>query len=562
MDSSDTLLALSHPLVVFLIGFAVLALWRGDAQRSRYLLCFGVSYLAYGLGVTAQIVMVPGNHALNVMFSGLMYMLAAMFFARGLIELSGSRYRYAAPIAIVVAALACRVYFLLVEEDGLMRSYCLHAAIFLLFIHSAYVARSLRKGVLAEKITFYAFILFTLSTPPRVLLMMFRPAGSYGVDHSAYWVATQVSIYAFAMVFGLALIIAIIQRYHRAQQASDENLSIISHDLRAPLATIAGSLHMLQKTATPEQLVHMEAIERNTRYQNSLINDILAGKQDIEPLEVNPEPMRLEPFLAELCLHGNTWCAQQNSGFSLAVLAPLPGQIVSDERRLKQALLNLLSNAALATRDGQVQLHVKCLPEEPGWARIHFEVHDTGPGIDPNHQPYLFDAYQRFDLQRPGTGLGLHIAQRIANNLGGMLELDSEPGKGSRFSLILRVRACDEEASLPEGWQPCSPLIPTARDAVPEMEGRSIGIHSSIQPAAFQYDTPPEELCRQLASHAREGRYSDVEDWLRLPVLKEQRYQAFRSAIRGALDAMDFAKIESLAQCTGPRPTRSPEHEA
>jgi len=539
--NGGTLFALAHPLVVMLIGVAVLALWRGDARRPPYLLYFGLSYLAYSFGVSAQILLVPTNHVLNVVFSGMMYLFATMFFARGLISLSGVAYEYAIPAAIIILSLACRLYFVQVEDNGIMRASLLHGSIFLLFLHAAYVARSLRKGLLSEKITFYSFILFTLTTPLKLLFASARPVGSYGFDFSSYWAVTTISIYAFALIFGLALIITIIQRNQLAKENIDENLSLISHDLRAPLATIVGNLRLLQENATPEQRAHMQAIERSTQYQNSLIDDIIAGGQEARPLQINPELMDLRPFLEELSLHGRTWCRQNHNTFSLDVATILPSQIRTDGRRLKQALLNLLSNAALATHEGRVSLHVKSVDQGQGLARISFEVHDTGHGVEVEHQSQLFEAYQRFDQQRPGTGLGLYIAQRIAHNLAGTLDVKSLPGKGSCFSLTLSVPTLESD-SLPKGWQP------TALDGT-NPEPPDSGIEGSQrQPAAPPCHNPPEDLRQQLATYASHGRYSDIQDWINLPALQNPCYLDFRTAVQAALDDLDFDRLQALAQ--------------
>lgn len=524
-------MALSHPLVVALIGIAVLALWRSDARRPPYLLWFGLAYLAYSCGVTSQILLVPANHALNVIFSGAMYLSAATAFAQGIIALSGEANRYGAPAVIVLLGIACRIYFLLIEESSSMRLYCLHGTVCLLFLHAAWAARGLRKGLMAEKVAYYAFILFTLTTPPRTLLMWLRTPGSYGFDLSTYWVITKISIYAFSLVFGLALIITIIQRSSRTKQIIDENLSLISHDLRAPLATIFGNLRLLQKTASLEQRTQMRAIERSAKYQDSLIGDILAGKeQNFELLEVNSSFIKIRRLLADLCLHADSWCSQHNTVFSLGVLTPLPDQIRTDERRLKQVLLNLLSNAALATRDGNVQLHVKTLIDKPGWVRIRFEVHDTGPGIDACQQSRLFNAHERFNTQQPGTGLGLYIAQRITNNLGGLLAVHSEPGKGSCFSFELGAPTRDDGA-IPSGWQPPSSPAKVLAD-----------------PFGHRHCLPSKESRQQLAKYASEGRYSEIEHWIRLEIPAKPGYQGFRSVLQKALDRLDFDEIYVLAR--------------
>lgn len=547
--NGNTLFALAHPLVVMLIGIAVLALWRGNAQRLPYLLYFGLSYLAYSIGVSAQILLIPTNHAFNVVFSGMMYLFATMFFARGLISLSGACYAYAAPVAIIILSLVCRAYFVQVEDNGIMRASLLHGSIFLIFLHAAYVARGLRHGLLSEKITFYAFILFTLTTPLKLLFASARPAGSYGFDFSSYWAVTTLSIYAFALIFGLALITTIIQRNQQAKQHIDENLSLISHDLRAPLATIVGNLRLLQESATPEQRAHMQAIERSTQYQNSLINDIIAGRQATLPLQVHPEPMDLGPFLAELSLHGRTWSRQHYNTFSLDVATTLPGRIRTDGRRLKQALLNLLSNAALATHEGGVGLRVKSVNDGPGLARVSFEVHDTGHGVELEHQSLLFNAYQRFDQERTGTGLGLYIARRIADNLAGTLNVKSEPGKGSCFSLTLTVPTLEADP-LPLGWQPAA-LDDDAAEPQDNQNTNTRPQPATPQPAMPQLHRPAEELCQQLAAYASQGRYSDIQDWIALPALQNPKYQGFRSAIQAALDDMDFDRLQTLAQNAG-----------
>jgi len=534
LNDASIQLALAHPLVVVLIALGVLALWRADPRRPRYLFYFGLSYLLYAAGVTSQVVLVPSSRAYNVLFSGMMYLVAVTVFAQGLIALSGARPRYAAPAAILIAALACRAYFLFIEENGVMRSYCLNGAVFLVFSHGAVVARNLRKGLLAERVAYYAFVLFTLTTVPRALLVTTKPSGDYGFDFSAYWIFTQVSIYAFAPAFALALIVTIVQRNARAKTISDKNLSLISHDLRAPLATIVGNLRLLEKTASPEQIAHMRAIERSTQYQASLIEDILAGgHDDFRLLKVDPRPVQVDAFLTELCVHGRTWCLARNNDFSLRVLTELPAQIQTDQRRLKQVLLNLISNAALATRHGDIALHVAASPAEPGSATLEFRVLDTGPGIEADLLAMLFQENQRPDEKWHGTGLGLYIAQRIAKNMGGVLEVASEPGKGSCFSLVLRVPACSSSL-LPAGWRPLESNLET---------GAAAAVQQSLPAGKL-----PKVVREQLAEYALQGSYSDIDDLLESAVFSSSCHDGFRTAVKAALDELNFDAIHELAQ--------------
>jgi len=534
LNDAGIQLALAHPLVVVLIALGVLALWRADPRRPRYLLYFGLSYLLYAAGAASQVVLVPSGHAHNVLFSGMMYLLAVIVFAQGLIALSGARPRYAVPMAILIAALACRAYFLFVEENGVLRSYCLNGAVFLVFLHGTVAARNLRKGLWAERVAYYAFVLFTLSTLPRALLVTSKPAGDYGFDFSAYWIFTQLSIYAFALAFALALIVTIVQRNARAKTISDKNLSLISHDLRAPLATIVGNLRLLEKTASPEQIAHMRAIERSTQYQASLIEDILAGgHDDFRLLKVDPRPVQVDAFLTELCVHGRTWCLVRNNDFSLRVLTELPAQIRTDERRLKQVLLNLISNAALATRNGTIVLHAAASLDEFESAKLEFRVLDTGPGIEADSLAMLFQEDGRPDEEWPGPGLGLYIAQRIAKNMGGVLEAASEPGKGSCFSFMLRVPVCSDTL-LPAGWRPPESKLETGKAAVAQrpLPGGKL----------------PGTVLEQLAAYALQGSYSDIDDLLRSAVFSSSCHDGFRAAVKAALDELNFDKIHELAQ--------------
>ncbi|WP_017524964.1 sensor histidine kinase [Pusillimonas noertemannii] len=265
-----------------------------------------------------------------------------------------------------------------------------------------------------------------------------------------------------------------------------------------------------------------------------MIEDILAGgHDDFRLLNVDPGPVQLEVFLTELCVHGRTWCIAGNNDFSLRVLTELPGQIQTDERRLKQVLLNLISNAALATRRGTIALHVAASPGEFGSAKLEFKVLDTGPGIEAGFLAMLFQKNQRPDQEWPGTGLGLYIAQRIAKNMGGVLEVVSESGKGSCFSLVLRVPACSQ-TPLPAEWQPLESKLETGGTAVahgPPSGGK-----------------PPGVVLEKLAAYALQGSYSDIDKLLESAVFSSSCHDGFRIAVKAALDELDFDAIHQLAQ--------------
>src|SRR5690606_22064683 len=125
--------------------------------------------------------------------------------------------------------------------------------------------------------------------------------------------------------------------------------------------------------------------------------------------------------------------AHQENDFRCRVDGPIPAVVKLDGRRLQQILLNLISNAAKFTRRGTIELLVSA--SKIGVTTIlRFAVTDSGVGIEPAAQPSVFNAFKQLDIRPGSAGLGLFIAQRIVENMGGKLMLESTPGIGSRFS--------------------------------------------------------------------------------------------------------------------------------
>jgi len=169
MSGVETVLALSHPLVVAMLGAAVLIIWRNDQNRPGYLLHFGIAYLTYSIAVTIQITTIPSFVPLNVFLSGLLYMMAVILLTHGLVVLSGRRYTYWIPVLLSVIMMAARLYFTLIDNDTKLRFYLLNGAIFVILLHGSVLARDLLKGLSAEKTLHLSFLGLALSTVPRVL---------------------------------------------------------------------------------------------------------------------------------------------------------------------------------------------------------------------------------------------------------------------------------------------------------------------------------------------------------------------------------------------------------
>ena len=265
--------------------------------------------------------------------------------------------------------------------------------------------------------------------------------------------------------------------YRQLEMASEHKsafLASMSHELRTPLNAIIGYSEMLYETAQDEGqqefLPDLAKIRDAGRHLLGLINDILdlskieAGKMDLYLEEVDlaglVEEVRsiVEPLAAANANRFETICPAT------------PGTLHTDRTKLKQSLLNLLSNAGKFTREGRITLEVR-----PAEGEISFIVRDTGIGMTEEQQGRLFQAFSQADAsttrQYGGTGLGLAITKHFCEMLGGSIVVESTPGHGSAFTITLpdRGRAASAAAALPEGSEN-APLVmivdddPNARD--------------------------------------------------------------------------------------------------
>jgi CheY-like chemotaxis protein/HPt (histidine-containing phosphotransfer) domain-containing protein len=172
---------------------------------------------------------------------------------------------------------------------------------------------------------------------------------------------------------------------------------------------------------------------------------IEAGKLDLEAV-----PFPLETLLRELSVIVSSSLGDKELEVLYDVDPRVPAQLVGDPLRLKQVLINLCGNAVKFTQGGEIIVEVK--PEEQG-SRLKFSVIDTGLGISPEQKVLIFHAFSQADVSTSrrfgGTGLGLTISQRLVRMMGGTIDVDSEPGKGSRFSFSLALPPAQEPPPAP-----------------------------------------------------------------------------------------------------------------
>ena len=243
-----------------------------------------------------------------------------------------------------------------------------------------------------------------------------------------------------------------------ANQAKSEFLANMSHELRSPLNAILGFTHILKDSdPKPEQQENLEIIYRSGEHLLALINDVLdISKIEAGRVVLNESEFDLYRLLDELqqMFHPTA----QKKGLALEVVRSphLPRIIASDRLKLRQILINLLSNALKFTAVGKITLSADIEPAatEDGLAQsFTFSVTDTGAGIPAADRSRLFEAFVQTESglsAHQGTGLGLAISAEYAHLLSGQLAVSSEVGAGSTFSLTLIASAVDASVEVDE----------------------------------------------------------------------------------------------------------------
>lgn len=247
------------------------------------------------------------------------------------------------------------------------------------------------------------------------------------------------------------------EQAEQANKAKSTFLANMSHEIRTPMNAILGFSEILSKRIeNPSHLNYLSSIQSSGKTLLDLINNILdLSKIESGKLDFSYEPSDIKKLIEDVINMLKTKSKEKNLQLNFIFSKDLPNVLYIEELRIKQVLINLINNSIKFTKKGYIEIEASVQNKSDDYLDLILKVEDTGIGIPEKHHKKVFQAFDQIDKpdskKYEGTGLGLAITQQLVNHMNGRIELESEVGKGSIFTVTLeRVKISNEEALLEE----------------------------------------------------------------------------------------------------------------
>ncbi|WP_252738084.1 response regulator [Marinobacter salexigens] len=239
----------------------------------------------------------------------------------------------------------------------------------------------------------------------------------------------------------------------QANRAKNQFLANVSHELRTPLQSVLGYANLLTDTPLDqEQRDYVHTLLNASESLSAIINDLLdISSMEAQKLVLEKIPFDLRETLNDLVHMLGGRAREKGLALELRIEEELPWALRGDPARIRQVLINLVSNAIKFTDSGHVLISIEVLGRRDDKVRLRLAVEDTGIGINPEDLPLVYEPYvqlgQRFQRQLPGAGLGLTICRQLVTLMQGSLDVESRPGEGSTFWVELTLPTAPESTA-------------------------------------------------------------------------------------------------------------------
>mgnify|MGYP004590084259 FL=1 len=311
-----------------------------------------------------------------------------------------------------------------------------------------------------------------------------------------------------------------------ANRAKTNFVSNMSHEIRTPMNSIVGITEILLRSQhSPKEQEYLLNIQSSGRVLLTIINDVLdCSKMEAGKMQLFDEPYDTCSLFHDLRISMENRIGHSGLELIYDIDQDIPCKLKGDMGRIRQVIINLVNNAIKYTEKGSVRFSVHVRQKNTDKVMLYYEVADTGIGIRKEDQKILFDAFQRVEMDRnryvEGTGLGLTISQNLVNMMGGVIEVESEYGKGSRFFFTIEQTIIDptpvsavnyngQKDNVTEKEAECLFIAPEAHILlVDDNELNLVVAKELLKPLRMQIDTAENGL--QAVKMVRDGQYDLV----------------------------------------------------